>query len=369
MITNNSIRFFINKNFTKTDYGDFVLGVDIGGTNTNIAVAGLEKNTPFLLFSHHFKTEEIDSIIPAIQHVLRYTKENYDIEINNCCIGAAGVVSSLNDYAELTNVSWNVDANEIIKNTALNNIKIINDFQIIGFGINYLNLNNNNDIYIVRKQKNENLNQKFTKAIVGAGTGLGKSILVYNELFNTYIPLHSEGGHADFSIQNKLEFELVDFTKKLRKIKQPLTYEELISGRGLESIYLFLRQKNINKSSYTEEIDKSDDKPQLISKYKSLDKTCKETFKLFTLFYARCLKNFALETMAVGGIYIAGGIALKNKEIFNTPAFISEFENTYRRNDLLKKIPIYVIMNYDVSLYGACYAAIYYNQLLKDRMK
>jgi glucokinase len=74
--------------------------------------------------------------------------------------------------------------------------------------------------------------------------------------------------------------------------------------------------------------------------------------------------------MALGGIFIAGGIALKNKEIFNTPTFISEFENTYRRSDLLKKIPIYVIMNYDVSLYGACYAAIYYDLLSKkDEVK
>jgi glucokinase len=58
-------------------------------------------------------------------------------------------------------------------------------------------------------------------------------------------------------------------------------------------------------------------------------------------------------------LYIAGGIAAKNKEIFSSNDFIHEFENAYRRADFLKTIPIYVILNYDVSLYGACFAAMY----------
>jgi glucokinase len=78
------------------------------------------------------------------------------------------------------------------------------------------------------------------------------------------------------------------------------------------------------------------------------------------LFYARCAKNIALDTLAMGGIYIAGGIAAKNKEIFQTEEFIQSFEASLKRSDVLKQIPIYLIVNYDVSLYGACLAAMYH---------
>jgi len=80
---------------------------------------------------------------------------------------------------------------------------------------------------------------------------------------------------------------------------------------------------------------------------------------LFSLFFARCAKNYVLDTLAIGGLYIAGGIAMKNKEIFSTKQFISEFNNAYRYTDFLKKVPINIITDYDVSLLGSCYAAIY----------
>jgi len=86
---------------------------------------------------------------------------------------------------------------------------------------------------------------------------------------------------------------------------------------------------------------------------------------LFTLFYARCAKNFALNTLATGGLYIAGGIASKNKKIFTSKIFKDEFENAYRRADVLKSIPISIIVNYNVSLYGACFAAMYQSNKIK----
>jgi glucokinase len=206
----------------------------------------------------------------------------------------------------------------------------------------------------------------MTKAIIGAGTGLGKSILTYDEHFNAYIPNPSEGGHGDFPAQSEFELELIDYVKKLRGISEPLIYEELLSGRGIENIYLFLKDtQGLNDSQFTNEINNSTDKAYLISKYKNQDETCEKTFNLFTKFYARCAKNFVLDSLARGGLFIAGGIAAKNKEIFTSNEFFQEFENVSSYSDIMKKIPIYVIVNYDVSLYGACYAAMYNLQNVK----
>jgi len=344
----------------KEKFPYYVLGIDIGGTNTNLGIAGVKNSKPFLLFSHNYASKKLDSLVPAIQETLIFAKNKYKIEVDIACIGAAGVVSPSNDSAKLTNVQWNLSSKELINKTSLNSVYIINDFQTIGYGLNLLDPNNKNDIYQVRFGKSNIISSKETKIILGAGTGLGKSILTYDKNFNAYVPIPSEGGHADFPAQNNLEIRLIEFVKKLRGISQPLSYEELLSGRGIESIFLFLRNtRELKETKYIKDIENAVDKAALISKYKDLDETCKETFRLFTLIYARCAKNFVLDTLARGGLYIAGGISAKNKEIFSSKEFISEFENAYNRTDLLKTIPISVIVNYDVSLYGACYAAMY----------
>jgi len=347
------------KQINKVDFSSYVLGIDIGGTNTNLGIAGVVKNTSTMLLSFHFKTQELTTIIPAVLETLEYAHNNYNIDIASVCIGASGIVSPNNDSAALTNVKWDLKADDIIKETSLNSVFIINDFQTIGYGINFLNLKNKNDIFTVRVKK-EKEDHKETKAVIGAGTGLGKSILLFDKHYNAYIPIPSEGGHGDFPVYNNYERDLVNFVKKLRNIKLPLTYEELLSGRGIESIYLYLcNSEKFKESKYTKEIDCSTDKSALISKYKNKDKTCNETFRLFVRFYGRCAKNFVLDSLATGGLYIAGGIASKNLEIFSTKEFLNEFENAYRRNDILEKVPIYVIVNYDVSIYGACFAAMY----------
>ena len=349
------LKIFNEKNLKKV-YSEYLLGIDVGGTYTNIGVAGLEKNKPVLLFSLNFESQKLNSLIQVINKTLTYAKTNYNIDISFACIGAAGVISPKNDFAKLTKLPWDVDLKEILQETPLKKAFIINDFQAIGYAINLLDKNNKNDLIEIRLGEISNQNCE-TKVVIGAGTGLGKSILYFDKKYNSYIPKASEGGHADFPVENNSELELLDFIKNFRKIQKPIIYEELISGRGLESIYLFLRKnREYDETKYTKEIDESLSKAPLISKYKSMDTTCKETFNLFTKYFARCARNFVLDTMATGGLYIAGGIASKNKEIFNSKEFIDEFEKSFKRDFVLKKVPIYVIINYDVSLLGTCYA-------------
>lgn len=355
---NYSIRNFEEKPSEKK-FLSYILGADVGGTNTNIGIAGIQNSKPVLLFSLDFKSKEFNSLVPAINEALKYADEKYDIKVNSACFGVAGITYPKQDYIELTNVDWNISKQEIIEKTSLNKITFINDFQAVGYGFNLLDHNNKSDFFDIRKVINQE-NIFSNKVILGAGTGLGKSILIFDKNSNIFIPNPSEGGHEDFPAQNNFEIQLLEFIKDFRGISQPITYEELLSGRGIESIYTFLKKLNqFDETNYTNEIDNSQNKVNLISKYRNIDEICKETFRLFTKYYARCAKNFVLDTMAIGGLYIAGGAALKNKEIFESNEFINEFENAYRRSDLLKKIPIHIIINYDVSLYGACLAAIY----------
>ena len=350
----------IDINSLNLDFSSYVLGVDIGGTYTNFGIAGIKNKKPILLFSLKFTSKELESLTPAIIQTLNYAKNEHNIDVYDACIGAAGVVSPTKNFADLTNVNWNVSTNEIIKNTSLKNAFIINDFQAIGYGINLLDHSNKNDIFQVRPETNKKYITHQNRAIIGAGTGFGKCILFYDHHLKAYIPNSSEGGHGDFPIYDDFEQRLINFIEKEKKDSFPVCYEDVLSGNGIESIYNFLTQyKKYQPSEYQNLIKNSIEKASLISKYGKIDELCKETFQYFTKFYGRCAKNFVLDTLATGGLYIAGGIASKNSDIFQTDEFLFEFENSQKRKGVLRKIPIYVIMNYDVSLYGTCFAAMY----------
>lgn len=347
------------KKFNKNDFDSFVIGSDVGGTNTNICIAGVENKKIKLIFSLHYKTKNINSINPPIKKILKIAKEKYGIRTDIICIAAAGFVED-KKIVNLTNASWDINAEEIKEDNNLKKVYIINDFQAIGYAVNVLDHENKKEIFTIKKLNKKDKKTFSTKSIIGAGTGLGKSILIYDKNFDAYLPIPSEGGHCDFPIQDDFEKKISEYIKKKRNIKQSLTYEELISGRGIEGIYKYLRKIEKYKSTeYTEKIDESDDKAPLISKYKEKDETCKKTFELFVKFYARCAKNLVLETLSTDGLYIAGGIASKNINFFKKNIFTKEFEKAYRRSDVLKKTPIYLILNYNASLYGACFAAVY----------
>lgn len=358
------------KHIQKSAYHTFVMGVDIGGTHTNIGIAGVNKHKQSveLLFSHHFETKKLSSVIPAIKETYNYSKHQFDIEINFMCIGAAGVVDTKKNSAQLTNVSWNIDAKKIREQTEISNVFIINDFQILGFGIHLLDENNENDVFKIQTGKTQTPHP--TKAVIGAGSGLGKSILIYDEEANIYVPLASEGGHADIPTYTEEERNLLHFIQTKTTISYPINYEHILSGKGIEFIYSYLHKRDeFKETEYTKKIDESTQKTLLISKYKNRDETCRKTFELFIKFYARCAKNFALDTMALGGIYLAGGIAMKNQDIFHTDLFAKEFQNAFRRSKLLASIPVYLVLDYDISLTGACFAAVHYHKKIKNKAK
>jgi len=263
-----------NEELLKKDYTSYVLGVDIGGTHTNLCIAGVKKLKPNLLFSFNYQTIDLKSIVPPVKSILEYAKNNHGIQVDFACIGAAGVVSPKNDHVFLTNAKWELSSKELTDETFLKSVYIINDFQAIGYAINILDIDNKNQLFQIRPGQNKSHNKKNTKVVIGAGTGLGKCILTYDDYFNVYIPISSEGGNTDFPIHNDFEKNLVDFVKKLRGISQPLTYEELLSGRGIKAIYEFIRKSNrFSQSNFTEEIDDTVEKTPLISKYRDSDET------------------------------------------------------------------------------------------------
>lgn len=341
------------------NHNKIILAGDIGGTNTNLALVGETDNKYTIILECVFKSNEIDGVINPIRQVINTAKQKYpSLKIDLCCISAAGPVE--NNYCQLTNCNWDIDGDAIKRAVKIDTL-IINDFLAIGYGIPTLDVNN--PAQITKLPTTEGNFPKpggTTKAVVGAGTGLGVGFLTARE--GKYRAHPSEGGHSGFAAFDDQTLKLKEYVTN--KIGQTPGVELFVSGQGVCNIYNYMKdKKNIKIEGVLKEIDetKDEDKPALISKNAGDNKICKDIMKLFIKMYGSFAGSLAVIFLPFSGVYLAGGIATKNEWLFlEDNLFMKSFEANYNPNirPLLKKIPVYIIKDYSISLYGAANAAV-----------
>ncbi len=336
-----------------------VLAGDIGGTNTNLALVGEKGGKYTIILKCVFESQKIDGVIDPLKEVMAAAKEKIpSLKIDLCCISAAGPVE--NNYCQLTNCKWDIDG-VAIKKAIETDTLIINDFMAIGYGIPTLDVDNPKQI-----TKLPTTEGKFpgpsgtTKAVVGAGTGLGVGFLTARD--GQYRANPSEGGHSGFAAFDDETTELKKYVAE--KIGTAPGTELFVSGQGIVNIYNYFKdKKNIKIEGVLKEIDevRDEDKPALISKNTGDNGVCRDIMKLFIKMYGSFAGGLTLIFLPFSGIYLAGGIVTKNERLFlEDNLFMKSFESNYNPNisPLLKKIPVYTIKDYSISLYGAANAAV-----------
>jgi glucokinase len=80
--------------------------------------------------------------------------------------------------------------------------------------------------------------------------------------------------------------------------------------------------------------------------------------ELFAVLYGREAGNMALKLMALGGVYLGGGIAPKNLDLLRAGGFLAGFLNKGRMQGLMERMPVRVILNQDAPLLGAARFAV-----------
>jgi glucokinase len=111
--------------------------------------------------------------------------------------------------AQITNVNWSLDAMEMSRVLRIPQVKLINDFVGVGFGLLALE---RNDVVAINDTP---AIAEAPKCCIGAGTGLGEAFLTWNG--TEYDVWASEGGHADFAPRDEVEFKLLEFLKKTER--------------------------------------------------------------------------------------------------------------------------------------------------------
>lgn len=340
-------------------FSDLILAGDIGGTNSNLALVGETGGRYTIILEVVFPSAEINDVIDPIKKVLSIGRERRaDLVPTRCSISAAGAV--INNTVNLTNCGWSIDGGQIQRETGLTTL-LINDFVAISYGL--LTYDVNDERYIHKLKHPDGTvpsKQNATIAVIGPGTGLGVSFLVYSN--GDYIPASSEGGHAAFA---PFDDESEAFCKYMRnKIGITPGVELFVSGQGIKNIFHFYKDsKKMPIDGLIAEIDATadSDKPGRISRGASENDYCRSMMQLYVRMFASEASSLACTTLPFGGLFLAGGTVSKDlRWLQEDDLFMKTFEINYNRNvvALLKKIPVYVILDYSISLYGAANAGM-----------
>lgn len=309
-----------------------ILVGDIGGTTSRLGVFEEDR----ILARRDFPSQDAQGLEDILE---LYLKELSIPRPVAACIAVAGVVRA--NRARVTNLPWEVDGEAIRKRTGFESFRLLNDFEATAWGVTAITGEYLEQI----GGKNPHLEDQV-RAVLGAGTGLGEAVIV--PCPDGPKVLATEGGHADFAPRNPSEIRLLEFL--LARIPH-VSVEHVLSGPGLVRIHEFFVRGRAHTPAMTD--------PAEITRraLEGTDPTCIKTIEAFCKIYGAEAGNLALRTLALGGVYVAGGIAPKILPFLKRDGFREAFEAKGRMRSLLEEIPVFVVTHPEIGLIGAARAA------------
>ena len=309
-----------------------ILAADIGGTSSRFAQfefseGGLAKRKVVWL-----KTADARSLGDLLAALPAAGLGLAAAEADLAVFAIAGPIED-GVFSKPPNIDWEVDLRNLGDRVRLNHAVLINDFLAQAFApLSEVGQS-------ARTILPGNPSARGTIAVIGAGTGLGKAFLVPDGR-GGFVGAPSEGGHANFTPENQREQEFAAFvaTRCGTRIAE---WDAIVSGRGLTLIHEFLTGDRLEPKDVAAIFGESS-----------------EDLAWFARFYGRVCRCFALETLALGGMFIAGGVAAKNPEILTHPEFEREFRTSATMGDILARIPVKLVDDEESGLWGAAAYAV-----------
>lgn len=325
-----------------------ILAGDIGGTNTRLALCERTEKGFRITDEDKFPSSAFSGLKDIVEEFLDVRSG----KIDHACFGVPGPVTG--ETVKLANLPWEVDVQQIRELIGGGEVCLLNDLEANAYGLDELE---ETDFAVLNSG---DPNCRGNAAIMSAGTGLGEAGMHFEEEMRILRPFASEGGHADFAPRTDLEIELLQF---LRAKFGRVSVERVVSGKGLQNIYEFLRDAKgeVEPGWLAEEIEVSGDAAAVISKnaLNGTSSLCEKTLDIFVAIYGAEAANLALKMLATGGIFLGGGIVPKILSKLQEPVFLESFFDKGRMRELLEKVPVRVVLNDKAALLGAAHFAFY----------
>jgi len=317
---------------------------DIGGTKTSLGTIepANRKDGSIPKSRSSFRSDEAESLESLVSVYL--AGEGIDVE--GAVFAVAGPV--IDGQSDITNLPWTISESRLRDALDLPLVRLVNDIEAVALAVPHL-----------KPEEVHTLNPGVPVpggniGVIAPGTGLGESFLTTRGA--TYHAHASEGGHADFAPTNPRQRRLLDY---LTAEHGHISYERVCSGMALPDIYRFCRDMEGLKESgrLSEALGAARDQGAVIVRAAMDEREpstlCRHTMETFVSILGAQAGNLALTVMALGGVYLGGGIPPRILSYLDDGSFMASFLNKGRMSSLMSTIPVHVILTPDAALYGA----------------
>jgi glucokinase len=304
---------------------------DIGGTNARF---GLYDGAQ-IRDERQVHCADFASIDLAIAHYLNSIGEQRAVQ--EAALAIAAPLSG--DEIKMTNNHWHFSVSGLRQQLHWRRLLVLNDFTALAMAIRYLP---EHELTQVGGAKHAS---EAPIALLGAGTGLGVSGLVYSG--EHWLPLQGEGGHVSLAPGNDREAAVL---KQLWRQFDHVSAERVLSGPGLVNLYTAI--------CAVDQVAVALDDPAEITQraLKHLDQQCVETLQMFCGLLGSVAGNLVLTLGATNAVYVGGGIVPRLGDYFVQSSFRRRFEGKGRYVEYLRAVPVYVINSAQPALLGLAQA-------------
>ena len=320
-----------------------ILAGDIGGTKTVLGLFEVRELERSLVREATYRSADF----PGLETLVRlFLDADASVPIAAACFGVPGVV--VDGGVTTTNLPWTLEAKTLRHAIPSPAVTLINDLEAAAWGVVRLT-----PPQLVSLQ--DGSRRRGHKALIAAGTGLGEALIVDDG--EREIVIASEGGHADFAPRTEEESALLDY---LRREFDHVSYERVLSGPGLLNIYRFLRDtRGRVEPRWLADRLHAGDPSEVVSEVGLAgdDPNCVEALDMFASVYGAEAGNLALKVVALGGVYIGGGIAPKIRSKLAEGGLVAAFRAKGRFAPLMQSIPIRLALETRAPLLGAAFVA------------
>lgn len=324
-----------------------ILAADIGGTKTRLAVFDDAEAPP--RFEQRYASADYPALEPLIDRFLAEARDALGTRpgLEAACFGVAGPIEGR--CVPVTNLPWTIDAEALGRTFAIPRVRLLNDFAAAAYGLDGLRGD-----ALATLQAGEP-RADAPRVILGAGTGLGIAYVL--RAAGGDRPMAGEGGHGGFAPRSGEEIALWQY---LHARVGRVTLEHVLSGAGLLRIYDFLLQRGrYDEAPALRAALAEGDAPAAISRaaLERGDPLALAALDLFIACYGAAAGDHALNVMARGGVYVAGGIAPKILPRLAAGGFVDAFNDKARFADAARRMPVFVVLDERLPLQGAARAA------------
>ena len=304
-----------------------ILVGDIGGTHARLALVDAQSQ------QLHAERRTTTADVSEFASILAAYLAEVDMPITSGCLAVAGPIADDGRSARLTNLPWRIDAAQLEQRFNIPRIALANDFAAAAIGVTVAPAET-----IVPLQAGEPL-AHAPKLVVGAGTGLGMAVLLWENQRWRILP--GEGGHVGFSPLDENQDRVF---QALRREHGRVTAERVISGPGLVAIHRILSGTELAAED--------------IARLAVSERGARQSLDVFLAAYGAFAGDMAMTVLARGGVYLAGGIAGKLLPLLPHSPFLAAFNAKAEHAALVARMPIAVVTDPALGLRGAaCLAA------------